>query len=232
MSAVDPGTVGGGTLPAGITLPFGAYAFTVNGVTPGGSVDVTITYPATNPAPNGYAKVVGGVWTDASSLIVAQGGGSTTIRLTDGGLFDTNPAPGVIGDPGGPAVVVPPILGTFLSPVDAQPAVNTGRAGRAYPVKFRLASGGIPVTDLTAVTSIRYRSVPCSGTSPDDRGSARGGGARSQRAEGHRRNVPRQLGHAHHQGLLPAPDRSGRRWHPAGRLQPSLTATSVTEVTG
>ena len=56
----------------GSRLPFGALRLhRQTGFTPGGSVDVTITYPATNPAPNGYAKVVGGVWTDASSLIVA-----------------------------------------------------------------------------------------------------------------------------------------------------------------
>ncbi len=72
-----------------------------------GTADVTLTYPAVSPAPNGYAKFVGGIWQDASAIVVpgSATAGSITIRLTDGGPFDTNPAPGVIGDPGGPALV-------------------------------------------------------------------------------------------------------------------------------
>jgi hypothetical protein len=53
-------------------------------------------------------------------------------------------------------------FGGFLRPVQGLPAVNAGRAGRAYPVKWQLrdASGGF-VDVLSAVSSIRYRAVAC-----------------------------------------------------------------------
>ncbi len=48
----------------------------------------------------------------------------------------------------------------FFAPVDDPPVVNTGKAGRTYPLKFhpRDASGAL-VTSLAAVSSIRYAAV-------------------------------------------------------------------------
>jgi hypothetical protein len=58
----------------------------------------------------------------------------------------------------------------FLGAVNGPPTVNTGKAGRTYPVKFSLTnSSGAPVNTLSAVRSITYNPVACNfGASPTD----------------------------------------------------------------
>jgi YVTN family beta-propeller protein len=51
----------------------------------------------------------------------------------------------------------------FFPPIANPPTVNTGHAGRTYPVKWQLTnSSGAQVTTLSAVVSITYESVSCS----------------------------------------------------------------------
>jgi hypothetical protein len=50
----------------------------------------------------------------------------------------------------------------FLAPVDNAPTVNTGSAGKSYPIKFQLRDAqNRLVTSLAAVTSTKYRAVSC-----------------------------------------------------------------------
>ena len=56
----------------------------------------------------------------------------------------------------------------FLPPVNNEPMVNTGKAGRTYPVKFQLTnSSGNFINDLSAVTDIKQKSVTCGEFSGD-----------------------------------------------------------------
>jgi hypothetical protein len=55
-----------------------------------------------------------------------------------------------------------------MAPVSNPNSVNTGKAGRAYPVKFQLnnAGGGF-ISSLSAVQSITYQSISCGSFASD-----------------------------------------------------------------
>jgi len=59
-------------------------------------------------------------------------------------------------------------FGAFSAPVDNPPVVNSGKAGKTYPVKWHITDENAnQVTSLSAVSSIKHKSVACGSFSGD-----------------------------------------------------------------
>jgi Glycine rich protein len=89
-----------------------------------------------------------------------QGGGGGSGFGPPGVVFET----GVRAGDGLVTITyqTPLTFGGFRQPVDNPPTVNTGRAGRTYPVKFQVRDqNGAVVTSLAAVSSITHKKVAC-----------------------------------------------------------------------
>lgn len=92
---------------AALDMQRGLLNFTVEGLTAGQSVDVKLSFDSLPAGTNKYLKygpkTIGGIpeWYEFSNFTV--NGNSITLHLTDNQIGDSNPASGVISDPGGPA---------------------------------------------------------------------------------------------------------------------------------
>lgn len=94
-------------------FPDGLVSFQVNGLTPGGQVVVTLTFPAPFPPEAKYYKVDEFGFHELSPPAAVINGNIVTLTLTDGGTGDgDNTANGVIVDPGGVAVPIDSDSGT------------------------------------------------------------------------------------------------------------------------
>lgn len=92
--------------PEGLTFPFGFFSWTVTDLEPGQTVTLTIVHPYDIASPAYYWKVLGGSWTDVTSLIGDDDGDNIlTLTITDGGPGDADlSVNGQVSDPGGFAI--------------------------------------------------------------------------------------------------------------------------------
>lgn len=89
--------------PANRQYPNGFVAFDIEDVPPGGVVTITLNLPA-GSNPNAYVKCSADGSSCADFAGATFAGNQVILTLTDNGAGDSNPEPGVISDPGAPAV--------------------------------------------------------------------------------------------------------------------------------
>jgi hypothetical protein len=88
--------------PVGQVFPHGVFGFTALSCGTGGTVTITLTYPNTLPTATKYWKSINGSWVDWTNQVTISGN-TVVLTLIDGAYGDTNPNPGEISDPSGPA---------------------------------------------------------------------------------------------------------------------------------
>lgn len=88
--------------PSNLRFPEGVLSFTLSGCTPGATAMMTVQY--TNALSTGakYYKQSGTSWSLYPGATV--GGNTVTFGIADNGAQDSNPSPGTITDPSGPAI--------------------------------------------------------------------------------------------------------------------------------
>jgi hypothetical protein len=100
-------------MPAGATFPYGLVGFTVEGLAPGATVQVTLTFPGNLNGTSYYKYRNGGYFPFPGAVI---SGNTVALTLVDGGSGDADGvADGRIVDPGGPAIVA--AVGAPVTPV-------------------------------------------------------------------------------------------------------------------
>ena len=109
LTAVAEDTLPTAGKPSDVSFPFGLFSWTVDGLTPGQPISMTMTYPSSVAPGAAFWMVIGTDWIDASSLLGSnQGDRVLTLTITDGGLGDADGiVDGSISDLG--AVGVTPI---------------------------------------------------------------------------------------------------------------------------
>ena len=161
-------TVGNGPIGVAIT-PDGTHAYVTNF----GDSTVSVIATATNTVV-GSPIPVGFLPTEFPVFDIAITPDGTGVYVADFDSFTvsviataSNTVVATIPVGTGPASVAFPHafynFSGFFPPIANPPTVNTGHAGRTYPVKWQLTnSSGAQVTTLSAVVSITYESVSCS----------------------------------------------------------------------
>jgi hypothetical protein len=143
---------------------------------PGASGNATPV--ATIAGPNTGLDEAAGVAIDPSgNLFVTNVSGNSVTEYAPGAGGNAIPLATIEGSdtgldgPFGIAVAATPQYSStgFVAPINNAPLINTGKAGRTYPVKFQVTDAqGQLVSDLAAVASISYTSTSCTAFGSDE----------------------------------------------------------------
>ncbi|MEW6759280.1 MAG: Ig-like domain-containing protein [Pseudomonadota bacterium] len=165
-------------LPRNVKMPVGQFDFTIGGVAPGGTAQMSI-YVDTAQKVNGYYKKdASGNWVNLATSVTTVGSKTkVTFSLTDGGQYDDDGVVnGSISDPGGLVTIAPAITSNGGQP-SASLSVTEGAAGvttvQAGPGASYAITGGADAAlfQIDAATGVlRFVNAPAHG-SPLDAGA-------------------------------------------------------------
>lgn len=135
----------------------------------------TMIYGATPPAITpSYSGFVNG--DSAASLTTPPVCTTTATSTSLGGTYPTtctgaaSPDYTISYQPG--TLTISYNFSGYQPPVNNPPAINTGKAGRAYPVKWQLTgASGQHVTALAAITGLTYKPTSCTAFTTDPAGA-------------------------------------------------------------
>jgi autotransporter-associated beta strand protein len=144
--------------PADIDMPLGQISFTATVSSPGVNETFSLLIDGDIPINGYYKQNAAGAWVNLATAVVTENGKTRLdFAITDGGEFDSNPAPGIIGDPGAPAfkTVTP---GAYMQIIEKLYIAYFGRPGDpegvAYWNALLVANGG----NLAPIYSAFYAS--------------------------------------------------------------------------
>ena len=162
-------------LPRNVKMPVGQFDFTIGGVTPGGSAQMSI-YVDTAQKVNGYYKKdANNNWVNLATSVSTVGSKTKiTFTLTDGGQFDDDGlVNGSISDPGGLVTIAPAITSNgglpnaSLALREGATTVTTVQAGpgASYAITGGLDAALFQVDAATGV--LRFVQAPAFGAPLD-----------------------------------------------------------------
>jgi hypothetical protein len=164
LSAVSDEQAKEAGLPEGAVAVVGSVSYTVSGVTPGGSVNVTMQLPP-GSEPTNVFKLINGSYIDVTSLATISGN-TITLHLTDGGLGDADGvANGVIVDPVVPVRITKHAQTiSFTSAAPVKPAIGgkytaVATASSGLPVSFSIDGSSTAGACSVSVGTVSFTAV-------------------------------------------------------------------------
>lgn len=164
---------------AGNTSVAGPYSFMVDKKRPNVSCDGVASFLLNEPD-----AVVTAVVSDGGSGPAAPGASAAADTSTVGWKLAFPTAYDAVGNAGSAACAyqVSYAFGGFAGQVAPSPAVNTGRSGRTYPLRWQLTDAdGASIRSLDAVTGLTVKATSCAAFTSDPAGAtaaAASGGTR------------------------------------------------------
>ncbi len=167
ISSISTSSLGQKDKPSTVSFPYGMFSWTVNGLTKGQTISVSITLPTELKPDTQYWKYNGTQWINATSLITAEEGNTTTLTITDGGTGDLDGvANGQITDPGGVGFAANVVTSTIPATIpggQANGVIYDSDNGLLYLTEIRAPYDDLNVSVINPETDSIVASIPVPG---------------------------------------------------------------------